>query len=379
MSNTTNTPLSTSNRKRVFYYDLARTIAIISISCNHAVSRSFEVHQNPLTEYSEIPVGLSFIKSVLWIFSRIGVPLFLMIYGSLLLDRNYEDKSVLKRFIKHNWIGLLLTTEIWLFIMFWYMQFMDNSLLKTEGFGNTVIGCIETMLFINQTTMPSMWYMPMILFLYLTIPIIAIAVKKIDKLYMLALSIVVAVCAMVVPNINVFLQACGVNHTFDFAFEYENIFSYYLVYVLAGYWISKGALGKVKTLGLAFGFTAFFVGTSIFQLFLMSSNSNYFVRYADIGIVLSSVCLYELLRRKADAAIVLKKPITYISVSAFGIYFLHICVMTALNKVMDRFISTQYLSRFLILEIVSFVASVFVIFITSKIGVIKKYLYMMKN
>lgn len=163
------------------------------------------------------------------------------------------------------------------------------------------------------------------------------------------------------------------------AFEYENIFSYYLVYVLAGFWISKGALVRFKTFGLAFGFAAFFVGTSLFQLFLMSSNSNYFVRYADIGIVLSSVCLYELLRRKASAVISLKKPVTFISVSAFGIYFLHICVMTALNKVMDKFISTQYLSRFLILEIVSFLVSVLVIFITSKVGIIKKYLYMMKT
>ena len=46
---------------------------------------------------------LSFVKAFLYVFSRLGVPLFLMITGALLLDRKYEEKNQLRRFITHNY------------------------------------------------------------------------------------------------------------------------------------------------------------------------------------------------------------------------------------------------------------------------------------
>ena len=70
---------------RVKYLDIARTIAIISITVNHAVNRSFAVNSNQYAEFHEIPLYLTGLKTVIYAFSRIGVPLFLMISGALLL------------------------------------------------------------------------------------------------------------------------------------------------------------------------------------------------------------------------------------------------------------------------------------------------------
>ena len=97
------------NPKRIDYLDVARAIAIISITINHAVNRSFAVYHNSQAEYQQIPVLLSGVKVILFIFSRIVVPLFLMISGALLLPRDYSQG--VGRFFKHNWLQLLITTE----------------------------------------------------------------------------------------------------------------------------------------------------------------------------------------------------------------------------------------------------------------------------
>ena len=166
-------------KKRIAYLDIARSIAIISISFNHAVNRSFSVYSDTQTEFRAIPLWLSFIKVILYAFSRVGVPLFVMITGALLLSRNYRGDGT-KIFLRHNWLQLFITTEIWLVIMFWYMQLLPISILIAHGVRVRLIRFVATILFLNPVTLGSMWYMFMILCLYLIIPLLAIAIEEID-------------------------------------------------------------------------------------------------------------------------------------------------------------------------------------------------------
>ena len=82
------------HRPREYWLDLARAVAIISVSFNHALNRSFLTGTDSLSEYLQMSAPASVLKAFLYAFSRIGVPLFLMITGALLIPRNYEDKSV---------------------------------------------------------------------------------------------------------------------------------------------------------------------------------------------------------------------------------------------------------------------------------------------
>lgn len=75
--------ISLTNKNRIYYLDIARVIAIISITLNHAVGRSFDLHNDTMLEYNTLPLYLTVIKTVAYIFSRIGVPLFLMISGGI--------------------------------------------------------------------------------------------------------------------------------------------------------------------------------------------------------------------------------------------------------------------------------------------------------
>ena len=76
-------------KNRIMWLDIARAIAIISITFNHAVNRSFNIYTGQFSEYLQIPAYLTIVKAVLYAFSRIGVPLFLMISGTLLLPRDF--------------------------------------------------------------------------------------------------------------------------------------------------------------------------------------------------------------------------------------------------------------------------------------------------
>lgn len=159
---------------RSYYLDIARAIAIISISLNHAVNRTYDNYSGQMEEFLESSYLSSLLKSVVTVFSHLGVPLFLMISGALLLHKRMETADDVKRFYRHNLWELFITTEIWYFIMYWFIFFEDISTgYWEEGLAGTLLGCVKTMLFLDQITMGSMWYMPMILCLYTTIPFAA--------------------------------------------------------------------------------------------------------------------------------------------------------------------------------------------------------------
>ena len=66
-------------QKRIAYLDVARSIAIVSITFNHAVNRAFATEVGQYAEFMTIPFMLSAAKAMLYAFSRLGVPIFLMI------------------------------------------------------------------------------------------------------------------------------------------------------------------------------------------------------------------------------------------------------------------------------------------------------------
>ena len=366
--------------KRQYWLDVARAVAIISITFNHALSRSFHTRSETLQEFLLMPAPESFLKAFLYVFSRIGVPLFLMITGALLIPRNYEDRETTKRFISHNWWSLLRTTMIWLVIMFCFLQIFDGSILKTQGIIRMLIHLFSTTLFFNQTTLPSMWYMPMILCIYLMIPVIAIALRKLGDKYILALSAILLLGGVIIPNLNEIIHACGAETFISWEINHRDIFSVYFLYILAGYWISTGKLQKLKSIWLWIILAAAVLATTLFQYWIYSTRSDYFLNVADFGILIIAAALFEIIRRKAKPTSVISRPVTYLARIAFGIYFIHICIMTGMNEWFNNTAPDFYhFPRFMVLEVVSFIGSILIIMINSRIRFFRKYLYLIKD
>ena len=372
--------------RRVVYLDILRAIAIISITTNHAVNRSFAIYSGQLDELQSIPFYVTVIKAGLYAFSRIGVPLFLMLSGALLLPREYSGSlknGSISRFIKHNWLHLLITTEIWLVIMFWYRQIFPDSLLHSYGIPYTLFRFVLTLLFITPDTMGSMWYMEMILCVYLIIPILSIAVKKIDYKYFLIPMSIVIFCSYIVPDLNNLMWATELSFYFDPKLESANVFSMYVVYMLLGYYLSTGALTKIRNRTLWLSLITAYIIFCVFQIYCYSVKNDVLIAhdYRCIFPLIIAVALFELMRRYKNGKFQLLETLsTKLSIISFGVYFVHICIMEGLTFILNRFYPNIYLLwKVTLLESVSFFGSIVIIHLCSKNKLMRRYLFNIKG
>lgn len=95
-------------QRRVIFIDYIRALAILMVIMCHVI----DVNCMFWLGYQDMSGARQIILYTLLIFGRCGVPLFLMITGYLLLDRDYSDGKW-KSFYLHKWLYLLLVTEIW--------------------------------------------------------------------------------------------------------------------------------------------------------------------------------------------------------------------------------------------------------------------------
>ena len=367
-------------QKRMFYLDVARVVAILSISLNHAVNRSYDNYGNQLAEYLAIPMASTLFKTVISVFSRIGVPLFLMISGVLILNKKMENASDVKRFYKHNLLSLLITTEIWYVLMYWFLVIGD-VLSSKLSWGAALGGMFSTMVFQNQETMGSMWYMPMILCVYTTLPFAIMVKDKLtgakEKILYLPVVLLFTV-SMVQPFISDLLVLLGFRGLSSPLGEHY-LFSFYYIYILFGYWLGKGGLQKIRTIPVAMAAVGTFLLCCGYQLWAYAQPGNYLVAYDFPLMPICAGLLFELLRRGAHRVQRAEKPITCISRISFAIYFVHIVIMTALVLVLDGIApGLPKALRLVILEAVSLAGSVGVILPLSKIKIFRQYLFLIK-
>jgi len=90
-------------QRRVIFIDYIRALAILMVIMCHVI----DVNCMFWLGYQDMSGARQIILYTLLIFGRCGVPLFLMITGYLLLDRDYSDGKW-KSFYLHKWLYLLL-------------------------------------------------------------------------------------------------------------------------------------------------------------------------------------------------------------------------------------------------------------------------------
>lgn len=291
---------------RILWLDVARVVAIISISLNHAVNRTYDNYIDTALEFNSSSVYSTCLKAGVSVFSRLGVPIFLMISGVLLLNKSFESESDIKRFYGHNLLRLLITSEIWFFIMFWIYalfnpqyQYLIENIKNGEGI-KTVIALIKTLLFIDPITFGNMWYIPMILCIYTLIPVVAVFLKKHKSKLMLIPLFICTISAFIIPNINATMNIFGVEKQYDFTLSSTNLFSLFYLYVLVGYMINQGIFTGISTRMIIF-LTLFFMAIdTLYQTWAYAGPTNYLVSYDFVGILICSAFLFELIRRKSQ-------------------------------------------------------------------------------
>lgn len=301
--------MQTTKNKRLDWVDVIRCLAILAVVMCHSVEGDIYILN---VEFMQT-VGMvsKLFAFIAFALGRIGVPFFLLMSGYLLLDREYDDNAC-RHFWKNKWIGILLAVELWIVVYNAFSYFFYGEF--------SIVSLVKELLWLKESPMNHMWYMPMIVGLYLTLPIAANAIRKLDIKTILVPYIIILICTLVVPTMNVFCWML------DFDMGYPVIstgFSggLYGVYLITGYLIKKGILKKVSSCWLGGTGILCFVLAVFQQVASYSQGTAYNVYYDNLFIFLCGALGFELLSRVKTVPC--KKMFWGIAKYSFAIYLVH--------------------------------------------------------
>ena len=366
------------NKPRILYLDAARATAVILIALNHAVSRTWDMYSWIREEYVRISRFSSLLKALLSVASLYGVPLFLMITGALILNRRFETREELRRFYRHNWLRLLITAEIWFFIGYWFNLLLDpaNQALRDAGAGAAILGCVKTLLFVDQLRFGSMWYLPMILSIYVMLPLLACLLHHLPARRALLLPLIgVFLTDMLMPTINRYYVLTGAEPLHYYLYDF-NFISAYLLYAVTGWWVSAGGMKKLPDKALITAAALCFLLCAGLQFFLFSCSTE-LLGYMSPGILAGSALLLECFRRYADRLRRWERPIAAVSRAAFALYLLHVFILWPIHWYCDLS-AWSHPAKALLFELVPLGLSGLIIWPLSKIPFCRKYLFLIK-
>ncbi|MCD8335102.1 MAG: acyltransferase [Clostridiales bacterium] len=308
-------------RERILWVDAARCLAILCVVLCHATERiySFDV---------DFMAGISTLSNVFaflcFSVGRLGVPLFLFISGYLLMGREYDTKDCF-RFWKRNLLPLLVTTEIWivLYNIFcaWYY---DTPFSVAELLSN--------MLLFENVNLSHFWYMPMILSVYLFLPLLSNTLQMFDKKVWNVLLGASFVYLCVVPLLNVWLGATT-GESLSSSVNFQFLGGYYGLYLILGSYVRRGDFDRVKTWVLwIVGILSFSAVVGI-QLLAFHYNYKYKVWYNSAFLMIGALCLFLIVSRFHRFPFL--NGIQSLSRHSFAIYLIHAPVRLLVAKCTD--------------------------------------------
>lgn len=338
---------------RVDWLDLVRSIAIITVVVCHTIENLFYADIYLMESPS---LGARLFALLFHTVGRMGVPLFLFLTGYLLLDRKYNTANEVVRFWKTKLLPLVITYELWLLIYEIYNALFGNKVFDIKAL-------IYRMIFFKYCDWSHMWYMPMIIGMYLMLPLVSYVLKAFpSKLFIIPTAACFFYC-FVFPNINIVTPVYSNILSLDFtgtAFGLYIVCGYFMKKLIAYLHTAlKGKRLKICIAGLFFISALSFAATVAFTMLCFSKGIAFDLWYDFSLLFISTVCLFMGIGLIfIDRKLPLRRVWNKISMSSMGIYFIHAILVSALGKM--NFLGGSPLSRsvkFVVYTVVCFALS----------------------
>ena len=291
-------------KTRVEWIDLVRAIAILTVLYIHATDGIFIISSDAIVNYTIYSRIFNFASLFI---GRIGVPFFLMITGYLLLDRSYDDERI-RKFWQKNCKGLIIVTVIWAAIYAVSLQFVTvkSGQVNFSEAGN---------LFFSH-----MWYMPMIIGMYLSMPFVSAALEKFEVQTINQATIVFSLLAFLLPFVTTVLAMHGIeNVNIQYCLGFSG--GVYGIYIILGYLVKKDYFKKYSSNKLGLLAVVSFAICVLFQYYAFTRSYNFFLWYEFPFILTGSFALFELCSRMGK---VRAYPlVTFLSKYSFAVFLVH--------------------------------------------------------
>ncbi len=289
-------------------------------------------------------------------FTRFCVPVFLMITGALLLNK---ETGVLQfyrlRLTKVLWPLLFWSTfYIIIFIFFDVYNGKQYTLIEIKDY---------TIRSLTNGAAYHLWYMYLIIALYFFIPFVTPLKNKLSSnktIIFLLFWLLILLFAQIGANSLVFINI--------------RVFVGYFGYLILGSFISELKLSKKNSLFWASALILIGMIATFYPVYTSYKNDGYVLSewfyYLNINVVLLSMGVFLMIKN-----IELKWGwLSKISQHSFGIYFIHLFYIMLLNKVMRFTISIPIAVHILLFSFVVLLLSYISIYLLKKVPLINRYI-----
>ena len=344
---------------RIFYLDVLRVIACLSI---------IMIHTSAHYVVKDIGSFNFWIGDIFDSLARIGVPLFLMISGTIMLDKDYQFSS--KKLIKHI-VRLILFFIFWSIIYFLIYSVVGKILIRHESIDT--IEVVSTLIKGNY----HLWFIYLIIGLYLIVPLLRLWVNNDNKKYVEYFIILSLIFAFLIPQI----ISIGSNYSSFFKnlndIIENNLQLKYVggctTYFILGWYINNYDF-KHKKLIYLFGIIGLLV--SIIGTYILSITTGKELQmYGNLSIhvLVQSMAIFMFIKNKYKyTQKENNKIISSIAKYSLGIYAIHDLFITTAYGIIEKINFDFALINILFIFTIVFLLSYLSSFILSKIPILKR-------
>lgn len=351
--------------QRQYNLDYLRVFASVAIILLHVTAQNMQHVELAGTEWN--------IYNICNSASRWGVPVFVMMSGALFLPREISIKTLYKKYISRMAIAYVVWS------LFYAIVYPIGSMIFTEGYQTNFVEIIGN--FISGAV--HLWFLPMIIGLYMCIPLIKQLTQN-DKLikYFLLLSIVFCFIKtqieLVASNLlNGNTQLIFGNIITVFKNFNMNLIVGFVAYFILGFYLNKTEISKKhRTIIYILG-VAGFVLTPLLNLFASKNagkSLEVFYNACSLNVLLMSVAVFVWFKYNAKGSERFNKIIIHLSKYSFGAFLVHIFILQCLNAVGIQSTTFHPILSVPAITIFTTVVSYLISLVLNGIPVIKKYI-----
>ena len=350
-------------RGRSVYIDLIRTVAMVAVLLLHA-SGQWIITSQEMSQLNHVEIIRWGVVDVYQSVGVMGVPLFLMLTGALLLQPEKDDS--LRVFFKKRWARIGLPSLFW-FAAYFAWDFLVQNIPFTSS------AIIQGILNGPYT---QMWYLYVLAGLYLLTPIFRVFIAHADQTLVKYFGILWVLGVAIIPFFSLFT-------IFQLNSNVFAITGYIGFFVLGTYLSTVEMRRSTLSLFIILGVALTAVSTYVLAATVGGTGMYFFQQYFSPTIILASVMVFLLLLtvkppsvQKENSLSKVHKLIKVISENTLGIFFIHVMIIESIQNgyfgfAINRNTLTPIIEVPLLTAIVLFV-SVAIILLLKKIPYLNK-------
>ncbi|MFY0714757.1 acyltransferase family protein [Seonamhaeicola sp. NFXS20] len=263
-----------------------------------------------VVDFGKIPMFDWHVANFFDSISRYSVPIFLMISGALLLNKDYD----LMEFLKKRFVKIMLPFLMWSIIY----SLLNRYVFKKGSFD--IIKIVRDVFYGSEY---HLWFIFTLLGVYLTVPILRKWIKQATKkeiLYVLIIWLVTLF--LTIPRMKIYFPKIDLTY-----------FSGFIGYFILGYYLSLSHFKRIVSVSLiVFGVLVTIFGTYHFTV----KNAKfyfYFYEYLCLNTFMVSSGVFMLFNKLNCVNPKHTNMVTKISQACFGIYLMHPLVLKLFKSI----------------------------------------------